>query len=251
VAARRFFIPPEFICDKETRLPEAEARHLRNVLRIGSGERVEVFDGEGNGWSGVVEFRGGEVFVCGLEEIPSRRQPAAARLSLAMAMIKPARFEWALEKATELGVDEIIPLYTARSEIRIPGEKISGRLARWDRIAKESSKQCLRLKVPRVRPPMEFRGLLSSEEYSNQNKILFYEKSNNQWLPGRAEIAHDTNDTIKDTTIFIGPEGGWTEDEIESAEKSGCGVLSLGPRLLRAETAVIAALAIFRHCSGE
>ena len=239
MTSKRFFIPPEFICDKETRLPDAEARHLRNVLRIREGERAEIFDGKGGNWSGVVEFRHGEVFVCGLIKNPSRRHPAAARLALAMSIIKPARFEWALEKATELGIDELIPLYTARSEIRIPGDKISGRLARWDRITKEASKQCRRLDVPLVRSPLEFRGFLSSEDYLVQKKILFYEESDDQWTA-------EPTETAADTIICIGPEGGWTKDEIRFAEKSGCGVFSLGPRVLRAETAAIASLSIFQ-----
>jgi 16S rRNA (uracil1498-N3)-methyltransferase len=237
---KRFFIPPELICDKETRLPDAEARHLKNVLRIREGEKVEIFNGKGGGWHGVVEFRHDGVFVCELTQIHSRRQTTVTRLTLALAMIKPARFEWAIEKATELGVDEIIPLYTARSEIRIANEKISSRLTRWDRITKEASKQCRRLDVPGICPPLEFCSFLSSEKYSIQNKILLYVKSDNQWQPDQAETAGDT-------IICIGPEGGWTEDEIESAEKSGCGVFGLGPRVLRAETAALAALSIFQY----
>jgi len=234
--ARRFFISPEFICNKEARLPDAEARHLKNVLRIREGEKVEIFNGKGGVWHGAVEFRHGEVFVCGLTQIHSP-QTSSARLMLAMSMIKPTRFEWAIEKSTELGVDVIIPLYTVRSEIRISDEKISGRLARWERIAKEASKQCRRPNVPVMRPPLEFRDFLSSEEYSIQDRILFYEKSDNQWLPDRTETAGDT-------TICIGPEGGWTEDEVESAEKSGCAVVGLGPWVLRAETAAITVISI-------
>ena len=240
---RRFFIPPELICEKETRLPDTEARHLRNALRIREGETVEIIDGEGGSWHGTVEFRRGEVFVCELAKTPLVSQPPAARLSLALALIKPARFEWALEKATELGVYEFIPLYTARGEIRISGEKISGRLARWERITKEASKQCRRVDVPRVRNPMEFREFLNSEEYSAQKKILFHEKSDNRWLPDQAEISGGT-------IICIGPEGGWTEDEIGIAEISGCGVYSLGPRILRSETAAIAAVSVFQFNSG-
>ena len=240
LTSRRFFIPPEFIRNEEALLPCSEARHLKNVLRIREGERVEIFDGEGGAWSGAVQFRRDEVFVCGLARISSRRQTAAARLTLALAMIKPARFEWALEKATELGVDEILPLFAARSEIRVSSEKISGRLARWDRIAREASKQCRRLDVPGVRPPLEFRGFLSSEKYSIQNKIIFHEKSGDQWPPDQAK-------TAVDTIICIGPEGGWTEDEIEFAEKSGCGVFGLGRPVLRAETAAIAALSVFQY----
>jgi len=238
VTSRRFFIPPELIFEKETRMPDAEARHLKNVLRLREGERVVIFDGKGGSWNGAVEFRRSEVFICKLEKIPSRYQPSA-RLVLAMAMIKPARFEWALEKATELGVDEIIPLYTARVEIRISGEKIPGRLTRWDRIVKESSKQCSRAEIPCVSTPVEFRGFLTSKEYSLKNRILFYEQSDNQWLP-------DQMKTAEDTIICIGPEGGWMEEEIESAEKSGYGIFSLGPRVLRAETAAIAAVSMFQ-----
>ena len=241
---KRFFIPPELFDGKEARLTDAEARHLKNVLRIREGDSVEIFDGKGGGWSGIVEFRSGGVFVCGLTRIFNELPAVAGRLVLAQAIIKPARFEWALEKATELGVDEILPLYTARSEIRIAGEKISGRLARWDRITKEASKQSRRFDVPRLRPPLEFYDFLSSEEYSIQNKILFYEQSYNPWLPDRTKAAADT-------IILIGPEGGWTEDEIKFAEKSGCGVFSLGPCVLRSETAAIAALSIFRYCAAK
>jgi len=243
MAPRRFFIPPELICEKETRLPDAEARHLRNVLRIREGETVEIIDGEGGSWHGTVEFRRGEVFICELIKTPLPSQSSVTRISLAQALIKPARFEWALEKATELGVDEFIPLYTARSEIRIPAEKISGRLARWERITKEASKQCRRIDVPRVRNPLEFRAFLNSEELSAQNRILFHEKSDNRWMPDRTE-------TSGGTITCIGPEGGWTGDEIGMAEKSGCSVFSLGTRILRAETAAIAAVSIFRFHSG-
>ena len=244
MASRRFFIPPELICDTETRLPDDEARHLKNVLRIRQGEQVEIFDGEGGRWYGAVEFRRGEVFVRGLTKISSPTRSTAARLTLALAMIKPARFEWALEKAAELGVDEIIPLYTSRSEIRIPNEKITGRVARWERIAKEASKQCRRPDVPIVRPPIEFHAFLASGEYSVQNRILFYEKSDNRWLA-------DTISPGGGTIICIGPEGGWTEEEIGLAEISGCGVFGLGPRVLRAETAAIAAISIFQFHKGN
>ena len=235
---KRFFIPPEFIFDNEARLPDAEAHHLKSVLRIREGERIEIFYGKGSGWFGAVELRRGEVFVCGLKQIHPPRQPAA-RLALALAMIKPARFEWALEKATELGVDEFIPLYTARSEIRISDEKIPNRLARWGRITKEASRQCMRVDVPRIFTPLDFRGFLSSEEHSTQNKIFFHEKSVNLWRPDRME-------TTGYTIICIGPEGGWTEDEIKFVEKSGFGAFGLGSRILRAETAAIAALSLFQ-----
>ncbi|MDR1728846.1 MAG: 16S rRNA (uracil(1498)-N(3))-methyltransferase [Acidobacteriota bacterium] len=241
---KRFHIPVENIADGEARLPEAEAWHLKNVLRIREGGAVEIFDGAGKAWSGRVAFRRDAVFVAELAELPAPERggapsPRHPRLVLALALIKPARLEWALEKAVELGVDEFLPLQAARSEIRIPKEKLAGRLERWERIATESAKQCRRLDLMRVRPPMAFREFCAAGEYARFDKIMFYEKSREPWRPELPEVGVGM-------ALCVGPEGGWTEDEVTLAEGSGCEVYGLGPRILRAETAAIAATAALR-----
>ena len=238
MALRRFYIPPESIHDGVAQLPGDQMHHLRDVLRIQAGEEVEIFDGAGNGYSGDVEFRGSEIFICGLKSLPSQASPI--RLILAEALIKPAKFEWVLEKATELGVDEILPLKTRFSDIRIPEDKIADRLNRWDRIVKEASKQCRRFASPRVHPPVRFEDFLAVEEFSACSRILFYEKSQDPWRPGSGIMPGSV-------VLCVGPEGGWQDREIDLAAKAGCKIVGLGPWILRAETAAIAAIAILQH----
>lgn len=238
MALRRFYIPPESIQEGVAVLPAGQAHHLRDVLRIRAGEAVEIFDGVGKGYAGEVAFRGPDVLVCGLQILPAVSSPV--RLVLVAALIKSAKFEWILQKATELGVDAILPLNTELSDIRIPDAKIRDRADRWDRIVKESSKQCRRFASPSVLLPMDFEDFLRADEYSPYTRFLFYEKSRDPWQPEGGTLSGSI-------ALCIGPEGGWTEREIECAQQAGCRILSLGPWTLRAETAAIAAVAILQH----
>lgn len=237
MARRRFYVPRELIGERVAILPSIQAHHLRDVLRLSTGDTVEIFDGSGSGYAGEVELRGNEVLVRGLERIDSPRLPF--RLTLAAALIKAAHFELILQKVTELGADEIIPLKTRFSDIRIPEEKLNSRLERWRRIVVEAAKQCRRLTVPTLRPPLNFSAFLSSEELPGCTKILFYEKAAQPLRPGLL-----MSDRI---VLCTGPEGGWDTSEIAQAETAGFGVFSLGSSILRAETAAIAAAAVVQH----
>ena len=199
---------------------------------------MEIFDGAGSGYKGEVQIRDSEVIIRGLERLQPEK--TAVRLILAVALIKPAKFEWILQKAAELGVHEIVPLKTRLSDIQIPGDKIAFRLERWDRIVREASKQCRRFEAPRVHAPQSFSDFLSGEEISVCSKFLFSEKSQEPWRL-------DPNMLSDQVALCVGPEGGWEEGEIERARESGCRICSLGPWILRTETAAIAALSVFQH----
>ncbi|MGD0100689.1 MAG: 16S rRNA (uracil(1498)-N(3))-methyltransferase [Acidobacteriota bacterium] len=234
---RRFYVPRDSIRNGIAALPPTEAHHLRDVLRVKAGDRVEIFDDSGTGYTGEVELHGSEVFVQKLESIPSLESPF--RLILAAALIKSARFEWMLQKATELGVDRIIPLKTRLSEIQITDEKIEERKERWQRIIREAAKQCKRSAAPRLEKPLDFAALLAAEEISQCTKILFHEKAAGPWQP---------KGPLSDRIILcIGPEGGWEQSEVEQAGKAGYQICGLGPWTLRAETAAIAAISIVQH----
>jgi 16S rRNA (uracil1498-N3)-methyltransferase len=241
MARRRFFVPRDSIRNGIAILPVDQAHHLRRVLRIGNGEIVEIFDGHGGGYAGEVELHGSEVCIRGLQNLPGREP--SLRLVLAAALIKAAKFEWMLEKATELGVAEIIPLNTRWSDLRIPADKIAGRLERWDRIVKEASKQSRRFTAPRLHAPVNFPDFLSAEPFAACVRFLFYEKAEELWQPDSAMLSNGV-------ALCIGPEGGWDESEIEKAKNAGCKVFGLGPGILRAETAAIAALSIIQHHLG-
>jgi 16S rRNA (uracil1498-N3)-methyltransferase len=238
MSRRRFFIPPDSIREGIAALPADQVHHLRHVLRIGNGEEVEIFDGKGNGYSGKVELSGSRVHICGLQRLPL--QELSLRLILAAALIKPVKFEWMLQKATELGVDDIVPLNTRLSDRQIPDGKITQRLDRWDRIAKEASKQSRRFTAPTVHAPIQFSEFLAADEYAECIRNLFYEKAQERWRP-------DLDIPAKGIVLCIGPEGGWDESEIEQARNAGCKIFGLGPRILRAETASIVTLAILQH----
>ena len=238
MSRRRFYVPKEFVRDGVANLPDDQAHHLRDVLRIGTGEVVEIFDGAGNGYIGEVELRDSMVCVRGLRSIPS--EESRVRLILAAALIKSSKFEWILQKATELGVHEIIPLKTRLSDIEIPSGKIALRLERWDRIVREASKQCRRFAAPRVHVPRTFPDFLSMEELSFYPRFLFYEKASEPWHPDPGMLS----DRV---VLCIGPEGGWDDFEIEQAKRAGYKVFSLGPWILRTETAAIAAVSIAQH----
>jgi len=233
---RRFYVPRGSIREDVAALPSDQAHHLRDVLRMESGDVVEIFDGAGRGYTGEVQLHGPEVLVRRLRTIVLPESPF--RLTLAAALIKPSKFEWMLEKATELGVDEIIPLRTRNCGIQIPEDKIEARLERWRRILTESAKQCRRFAAPSLRKPESFPDLLQAEDLSGCAKVLFDEEAVELW---KSSFVSDR------MVLCIGPEGGWDPGEIEQARKAACKIFGLGPRVLRAETAAIAAVSIIRH----
>jgi len=238
MSRRRFYVPRDSIHDGVAALPPSQAHHLRNVLRLGAGDIVEIFDGEGSGYVGSVEIRGSRVRIRDLEKIPFEK--ARIALTLAVALIKSSKFEWILEKATELGIEEIIPLTTRFSEIRIADSRIDSRLERWNRIVQEASRQCGRFSAPQVHKPLSFQESLRVQGLSTGAKLLFYEKAEAYWKP---EPIHFTERIV----LCVGPEGGWDPEEIKQATEAGYQIFSLGPFVLRAETAAIAAVSIVQH----
>src|SRR6058998_1965160 len=140
MSRRRFFATRESIAGGIARLSAEEVHHLRDVLRLRAGQVVEVFDGAGRSYVGRVQRDDGGLSVGSLERTEGRAE-SPIDVSLGLALIKSDRFEWALEKATELGVREIVPLESRRCEVRIPQGKLEARLERWRRIVREAAKQ--------------------------------------------------------------------------------------------------------------
>jgi 16S rRNA (uracil1498-N3)-methyltransferase len=222
----RFFVPA--VTDSIT-LTGDELHHAR-VLRLRTGEEVEVFDGRGAIALARVEDPATlRVF----SPIESRESSLA--IDLAMAIINLDKFELVLQKATELGVRAIIPLITERVEIR--PERYLGKGERWEKIVFEAVKQSGRGVIPRVEAPLEFEQAMAREGV----KIFF-----------DAEAAPGTYPpSLSAVTLFIGPEGGWADNEIALALARECVIERLGPRRLRAETAAIAACVVVEARWGD
>lgn len=244
---RRFFVD-RFDADSAT-LNGNAAEHLGRVLRAEPGQLCELSDGN-SVWLARIERvalskRGGNRVEFSLVEHVPAREPWL-HLHLLMAVVKFDRFEWCLEKATELGVTEIVPLGAARTDKPLVAAA-GKRRARWEKIVLESAQQSRRLRPPvlggergAVRPASAF------AESAATLKILFSERR-------EAKPLHDVLRGGKGSSVglAIGPEGGWTDDEISSARASGFIETSLGENILRTETAVLAALAILRFALGS
>ncbi len=210
-----------------------EFHHSVRVVRLRAGEEVEVFDRDGNAARGIVQAleKDRAVITTG-EALPSRESPLA--LHLAMAIINLEKFELVLQKATELGVRSIVPLITDRIEMR--AERYAGKQERWNKIIFEAVKQSGRTRVPLLEGPAKFADVVAREG----TKIFF-----------DAEIESTPIDRPGEAMIFIGPEGGWSDDELRLARERECFFQRLGPRRLRAETAAIAAASVIGFRFGD
>ncbi len=229
---RRFF-STNFINHKVT-LNVDETRHLRDVLRLKLSEKVQVFDGNG------------KEFLCEIESIEKKQtilqiiselQPKSPEsnldLTLGVAILKGEKFDLIVQKAVELGVNKIIPILTKRCDAK------SVRTDRLERIILEATKQCGRAKLLQITETQEFSKFI---ETAHDTKILFAEKQGEKF---------STINSSKKIVALIGSEGGWEDSEIELATQKGFQIITLGGRILRAETAVISIASLLQHNFGD
>ncbi|HXK07877.1 MAG TPA: RsmE family RNA methyltransferase [Verrucomicrobiae bacterium] len=233
MARRRFFV--DAIRGGGAELRGEEARHLTRVLRVEPGQRFEISDNQQAWLAEVVEARGEHVRFQTVE--PIAQTPPPARITLCAALIKFDRFEWMLEKATELGVERMVPFEAARTDKGL-FEAARKRVERWQRIARESSQQCRRTRMPEILPAARFTAAL--KEHAGHRYFL----DEGDAPPLLREIPEERQETV---ALITGPEGGWTEAEREAARGAGWTAVSLGPLVLRAETAVCAAVAVIQN----
>ena len=236
---RRFFAPPGAFnfTKRSVTLTADEARHLREVLRLKPGDEVSVFDGEGKEYRARVVQARREFAELELgEEIATARPESPLQITLAVALLKGEKFDLVVQKATELGVNKIVPLITRYADIKLRDQNdATKRVARWQRIALEAAKQSGRAVVPEVSLPVMFASLLDG------GCVLFSEKGGH----GLKQIETDK------ITAIIGSEGGWSDEELDQARAAGAQIVTLGGRILRAETAAITAAALFQHRFGD
>jgi 16S rRNA (uracil1498-N3)-methyltransferase len=232
----RFFVPPEALQGDAVRLADADlARQLARVLRLRPGDRVLLLDGAGTQCEvALTAIERDHVAGTVLARGPAGGEPAVA-VTLYLALLRPERFEWALQKAVELGVHTVVPVHFARS---LPGERADQRkLERWQRIVREAAEQACRGRLPTLSAPLSFADACAAAAPADLCLILW----EGQATPLPAALR--TQRTRAGIALFSGPEGGITADELTAASAHGIMPVSLGPRVLRAETAPIAAAA--------
>jgi len=247
---RRFYAPPEAFSpalDSLT-LQSDEARHLREVLRLRPGDRVHVFNGVGKEFDCSIEdTRKDTARLKVLTEVTPARPESPLKMTLALALLKSDKFDLVVQKATELGVTSIVPIATKLADVRLRDDSDANkRVTRWQRIALEASKQSGRALVPEVVQPISFAKLVQAAGVSEEQRLMFSERE------GHSLEMNDTlNGEQRQITALVGPEGGWSDEEISMARESSWSVVTLGGRTLRAETAAITVVVLLQHLYGD
>jgi len=229
-----------------TTLSPEESHHLSVVLRKRAGDEIRLSDGQGRTFLGVIETLSKKSAVVRLQEL----LPAAVlngRLLFAQALLKGEKMEFVLEKAVELGVATFSPFLSSRTVVEWkPG---SDKIHRWRKIAEAASKQCGRSLHMKVDEPVSFEALVAKAE--SEVKIVFWEEATESlrlFFGNRAKALQGPTQTV---AILIGPEGGFSKDEIDFAVRHGFAKLSLGPFVLRAETAALTAISLIQYELGN
>ncbi len=249
---RRFYLPPEEAASGSPRITGPEAVHLRHVLRLGPGDPVRIFDGRGMEYDGVIRSLDGEGVSLSLSSPVVAETESPARITLAQAFLKEKKMEAAIRPLTELGIAEWRPFFSVRCVSR-PGEvRLAGRRDRWEKIALESLKQCRRSQPPRICPPVSFTDMLAEGRKADL-RLLFWEKAVLPLSGAGRRMAREFPPRSGGLRIFAvcGPEGGFSDAEAAQAREAGFHPVSLGPRILRAETAVLAAAALLQFLYGD
>lgn len=214
------------------RLGAAQTRHLMQVLRISRGDELEMFDSQGNKASGVVERCDGDQMWVRVSGPMTQNQPRACRWTVAAAVPKGPRADWMIEKLSELGTRRFIPLQTEHSVVHPQGEQ---KLRRWERLAVQSAQQSRRDGVMTIAP------MMSVSEAMVEEGVVMWVLSTRGASMSLLEAVQRPPAAVR---LFIGPEGGWSQGELDAFEAAGATLARLGRNILRVETAAVAAAAI-------
>lgn len=219
--------------------------YLTRVLRLREGDALEVFDGEGHARNARVARVDAEAGWAELSVEALRTLPAAPHITLLQGLPKGDKLEWVLQKSTELGVSCVWPVACQRSIVQLSGARADKKSERWQRIAEEAARQCARADVPEVRGPVDV--LQAARELKPTTRLLILDEEARAVRLG--EAVAETPDAA--VALVVGPEGGLARDEVEALIALGGQPVTLGPRILRTETAGIAALAVVQHLRGQ
>jgi 16S rRNA (uracil1498-N3)-methyltransferase len=240
----RFFVEGVHVLGESVAFAADDARKIATVLRGRTGDRVQVVDSAGSAFSASIDVSGGAVIATLDERIERGVRESSVRLAIAQAIPKGQKMDLIVEKATELGAAEIVPL---RSD-RVVGERTGDhKIERWQRLARTAAQQCGRSVIPAVAPIATWDELLAA--FPSYDRVYIpWELADVQ--PLRATFEADAPQ-IASALFVIGPEGGFSSHEVERAIAAGAIAISLGTRILRTETVALVVLAAFAYARGE
>jgi 16S rRNA (uracil1498-N3)-methyltransferase len=236
----RIYIDQTLAITESVLLNESVSHYLSKVLRMQEGRELIVFNGQGGEYSAQIKEVGKKQVSIQVNQFTEDNRQSSLELHLAIGVSRGERMDWVLQKATELGITRIIPLITERTEVKIKGEKQDKKMQHWQQIIVSSCEQCQRNLLPLLQEPQLIDDWLKT--VSTDYRFVLHHR-NHQSL--------SKSTTPKSVTLLIGPEGGLSEEEIILAENEKFQSLRLGPRVLRTETAPVAAISLVQYLWGD
>src|SRR4030066_117528 len=224
-------------------------KHLHGSLRIKKGEMIFCVDEEGTKYAILATYTGHDLFVGEIIETTGKQKESAISIHLVQAVPKGPKFDFIIQKTTELGVNAITPVISERSVVRIDKERVEEKLRRWKKIALEAAQQSNRLDVPDISSPVSFHDYMAFFKKGDLN-LLLYEGEKRRGIKEVLRDIQEAEGGVKTIILLIGPEGGFSHKEVETAVEAGFTPVSLGDLILRTETAPIVALSILRYEFG-
>lgn len=233
----RFYVPEARAEEKLIELPEDEAAHLTRVLRLGTGDRIRVFNGRGEEWDAEVEEASRRRVSARLGDRVAVMPEARVAMTLAVAILKGDKMDDVVRDAVMLGVTDVVPVVTSRTEVALSAVRRRSRVERWQRIAVASAKQCGRAMVPKVTDALTLADALERLRPG----IMLVEPAAGGGVGQLQQVA-----MLSRVAVFVGPEGGWAPEEVQRARDRGAMLVSLGALTLRADAMPIIALTALR-----
>lgn len=221
-------------------LEEGPSRHLGRVLRMQPGRELVLFNGDGGEFSALIHSLDKKTVTAEVGTYQPDDRESPLNLELAIGLSRGDRMDWVLQKATELGVSRISLLVTERTEVKLSGERLDKKLTHWRQVLISACEQCQRNRLPELNPPATLNSWLEQNDCS-LSLVLHHRDS--QSLP--------ETDAPESLALLVGPEGGLSEEEIGRARSAGCQPLTMGPRVLRTETAPVAAISLVQYLWGD
>ena len=237
----RIFTDSPLATGSQCELGDAAAQHVGRVLRMTEGQSLVLFNGDGQDYSARITHADKKRVKVSVEEARSNLAESNLDILLGQALSKGDRMDYAIQKAVEMGVTGIAPLSTDRSDVKLKGDREEKRLRHWRQVAISAAEQCGRARVPELHPVMALNDWLEHTEDRDLRLVLHH----------RTQQSLGSLDKPSRVALMIGPEGGLSPDEIAAAEAAGFMPVTLGPRVLRTETAPVAAIALCQWLWGD
>jgi 16S rRNA (uracil1498-N3)-methyltransferase len=241
----RFYVPHPQVDGGVLRVEGTEARHIRKVLRLKAGDPVTIFDGSAKEYDGSIAELGPAFVLVQIQKTSSPQKDSPLEITLAQSLLKGEKMDYVIQKATELGIRRIVPFFSSRSVPLLEKSKRLERQHRWERITVEASKQCGRAILPEVRPLQDYDEMLRLVP-ADVLRFILWER---EGVPLKQVLKRSPEK--KKVFFIVGPEGGLSEAEVEESKKTGFVPVTLGKRIVRAETASLCLLSILQYEWGD